>query len=107
MIITTQQNSNIFKVVIDDSEQATTNGRSSACTMLSGDHHTLSRLVLTPMIDERGLKLPADPFHQLSIHSEWSGQLFFMGNGQIADKAAKRHDEFERGFEDFLGDMPK
>uniref|UniRef100_A0A7S3Q5F7 Sulfotransferase domain-containing protein n=1 Tax=Chaetoceros debilis TaxID=122233 RepID=A0A7S3Q5F7_9STRA len=71
------------------------------CTGTSTFHHALSRLALTPMEEPRELGLL--DHHQLSIQSEWSGRLLLMEIGQISDKDAKRHDKFERRFEDFLG----
>ena len=41
--------------------------------------------------------------HQLTIHPEWSGRLFLMETGQIADKDQVRHGRLERSFEEFLG----
>ena len=72
------------------------------CTATSTFHHALSRLALTPMEEPRELRL-LDHHYQLSIQSEWSGRLLLMEIGQISDKDAKRHDKFERRFEDFLG----
>uniref|UniRef100_A0A7S3Q594 Sulfotransferase domain-containing protein n=1 Tax=Chaetoceros debilis TaxID=122233 RepID=A0A7S3Q594_9STRA len=72
-----------------------------ACTGTSTFHHALSRLALTPMEEPRELGLL--DHHQMSVQSEWSGRLLLMEIGQISDKDAKRHDKFERRFEDFLG----
>ena len=76
---------------------------SAMCTMISTYHYALSRLALTPMEEEEEKKLLASPYHKVSIEDEWTGRLFLMELGQMADTNSTRHDKFERSFEDFLG----
>eukprot|EP00554_Chaetoceros_debilis_P009936 CAMPEP_0194104480 /NCGR_PEP_ID=MMETSP0150-20130528/4820_1 /TAXON_ID=122233 /ORGANISM="Chaetoceros debilis, Strain MM31A-1" /LENGTH=280 /DNA_ID=CAMNT_0038792027 /DNA_START=1 /DNA_END=840 /DNA_ORIENTATION=- len=70
------------------------------CTYSSTFQYGLSRLSLTPMESE---ELALLDHHQMTIHPEWSGRLFLMETGQIADKDQVRHGRLERSFEEFLG----
>lgn len=87
-----------FKFIMKESREHTSNA--AACTYSSTFQYGLSRLSLTPMESD---ELALLDHHQLTIHPEWSGRLFLMETGQIADKDQVRHRRLERSFEDFLG----
>jgi len=46
------------------------------CTMISTYHYALSRLALTPIIEEEEENnlLAANPYHEVSIEDEWTVQ---------------------------------